>query len=141
LFCKDFMGFNLMLFICHSIMVSSEKNYVGTNLSTPTEWKIFEKGSSKTNFNWLFDISTVVRDESQYLTLNEIRVYLSQLSHRIVIGDPGVYPTKNMGKGAPRSGYGFNLIWGNAQANFDLKCGQIAGLTVISSGVVNTPQN
>jgi hypothetical protein len=51
LFYKDFMGFNLMLFICHSIMVSSEKNYVGTNLSTRTEWKIFEKGSSKTNFN------------------------------------------------------------------------------------------
>jgi hypothetical protein len=84
------MGFNLMLFICHSIMVSSEKNYVGTNLSTRTEWKIFEKGSSKTKFNWLFDSSTVVREESQYLTLNEIRVYLSQLSHRIVIGDPGV---------------------------------------------------
>ncbi|MFZ4101834.1 MAG: hypothetical protein ACOYKR_07760 [Sphingobacterium thalpophilum] len=46
-----------------------------------------------------------------------------------------------MGKGAPRSGYGFNLIWGDTQANFDLQCGQIAGLTVVSSGVVNTPQN
>jgi hypothetical protein len=122
-------------------VISSENNYVGTNFSTRTEWKIFEFGTSKTNFNWLFDSGTGARDGAQYLTLNGSRVNLSQLSDRIVIGDPGVYPSTNVGTGAPRGGYGFNLIWGDTQANFVLKSGQIAGLTITASGVVNIAQN
>ena len=122
-------------------VISSENNYVGTNFSTRTEWKIFEYGTSKTNFDWLFDSGTGARDGAQYLTLNGSRVNLSQLSDRIVIGDPGIYPSTNVGTGAPRAGYGFNLIWGDTQANFVLKSGQIGGLTITASGVVHTAQN
>ena len=122
-------------------VISSENNYVGTNFSTRTEWKIFEYGPSKTNFDWLFDSGTGARDGAQYLTLNGSRINLSQLSDRIVIGDPGIYPSTNVGTGAPRGGFGFNLIWGDTQANFVLKSGQIGGLTITDSGVVHTAQN
>jgi len=122
-------------------VISSENNYVGTNFSTRTEWKIFEYGPSKTNFDWLFDSGIGARDGAQYLTLNGSRINLSQLSDRIVIGDPGIYPSTNVGSGAPRGGYGFNLIWGDTQANFVLKSGQIGGLTITASGVTHTVQN
>ena len=122
-------------------VIASENNYVGSNFSTRTEWKIFEFGSSKTNFNWLFDSGTGARDGAQYLTLNGSRINLSQLSDRIVIGDPGIYPSSNIGTGAPRGGYGFNLIWGDTQANFVLKSGQIGGLTVTASGQTHIAQN
>lgn len=122
-------------------IISSENNYVGTNFSTRAEWKIFEYGPSKTNFDWLFDSGTGARDGAQYLTLSGSRINLSQLSDRIVIGDPGVYPSTNVGTGAPRGGFGFNLIWGDTQANFVLKSGQIGGLTVTVSGVIHAAQD
>ena len=122
-------------------VISSENNYRGTDFGTRAEWKIFEYGTSTSNFNWLFDSGTGARDNAQYLTLNGSRITLSQLSDRIVIGDPGVYPSPNVGTGAPRGGYGFNLIWGDTQANFAQRSGQIGGLTVTASGVVHTAQN
>ena len=118
-------------------IIASENNYRGTDFTTRREWKIFEYGTSTTNFNWLFDAGTGGRDAAQYLTLNGIRVTLKDLSDRIIIGDPGVYPTPNVGTGAPRGGYGFNLIWGDTQANFTQKNGQIGGLTVTSGGKVH----
>lgn len=123
-------------------VISSENNYRGTNFGTRREWKIFEYGPSKTNFNWLFDSGTGARDGAQYLTLNGQRVTLSELSDRIVIGDPGVYPATNVGTGAPRAGSGFNLIWGDTQQNFAQPNGlQIGGLTISHSGVSHTAQN
>lgn len=123
-------------------VISSENNYRGTNFGTRREWKIFEYGSSKTNFNWLFDSGTGARDGAQYLTLNGQRVTLSELSDRIIIGDPGVYPSTNVSTGAPRAGSGFNLIWGDTQQNFAQSNGlQIGGLTISHSGVSHTAQN
>lgn len=118
-------------------IIASENDYRGTDFSTRREWKIFEYGPSTTNFNWLFDAGNGGRDAAQYLTLNGVRVTLSELSNRIIIGDPGVYPTPNVGTGAPRGGYGFNLIWGDTQSNFTQKNGQIGGLTVTSGGTVH----
>ncbi|SKB44783.1 putative metal-binding motif-containing protein [Daejeonella lutea] len=118
-------------------VIASENQYKGTDFATRREWKIFEYGTSTSNFNWLFDGGTGGRDASQYLTHNGTRVTLSQLSDRIIIGDPGSYPLPNVGTGAPRGGYGFNLIWGDTQANFTQKNGQIAGLTVSSGGVTH----
>lgn len=118
-------------------VIASENHYKGTDFATRREWKIFEYGPSTSNFNWLFDGGTGGRDGSQYLTLNGVRVTLSQLSDRIKIGDPGVYPSPNVGTGAPKAGYGFNLIWGDTQANFTGKNGQIGGLTVSSAGVTH----
>ncbi len=118
-------------------VIASENDYRNTDFTTRREWKIFEYGASTSNFNWLFDNGTGGRDASQYLTLNGVRVTLSQLSDRIKIGDPGVYPVPNVGTGAPRGGYGFNLIWGDTQANFAQKSGQIGALTISSGGVTH----
>ncbi len=116
-------------------VIASENQYKGTDFTTRREWKVFEYGLSTSNLNWLFDGGTGARDASQYLTHNGVRVTLSQLSDRIIIGDPGSYPSPNVGTGAPRGGYGFNLIWGDTQSNFTQKNGQIGGLTVSSGGV------
>lgn len=118
-------------------IIASENSYKGTDFTTRREWKIFEYGPSTTNLNWLFDGGTGARDASQYLTLEGVRITLSQLSDRIIIGDPGSYPSPNVGTGAPRGGYGFSLIWGDTQSNFTQKNGQIGGLTVSSGGVTH----
>ena len=118
-------------------IIASENQYRGTDFATRNEWKIFEFGTSTTNLNWLFDGGTAARDGAQYLTLNGVRITLSQLSNRIIIGDPGVYPAPNVGTGAPRGGYGFSLIWGDTQSNFTQKNGQIGSLTVSSGGTVH----
>jgi len=116
-------------------IIASENRYTGTDFGTRREWKIFEYEPSAGNFNWLFDGGTGARDVSQYLTLDGLRVALSQLSDRIIIGDPGNYPSPRVGTGAPRGGYGFNLIWGDTQSNFTEKNGQIGALSVTKAGV------
>jgi len=118
-------------------IIASENQCRGTDFATRTEWKIFEFGTSTTNLNWLFDGGTAARDGAQYLTLNNVRITLSQLSNRIIIRDPGVYPAPNVGTGAPRGGYGFSLIWGDTQDNFTQKSGQVGGLTVSSGSTVH----
>lgn len=122
-------------------VIASENRYTGTDFGTRAEWKIFEYGTSTSNFDWLFDSGTGGRDNAQYLILNGLRVTLSQLSDRIVIGDPGTYPAPNVGTGAPRGGYGFNLIWGDTQANFIQKNGQIGGLSVTAKGLIHSAIN
>jgi len=123
-------------------VLSSENNYRGTNFGTRREWKIFEYGVSKTDFSWLFDGRPASRDAAQYLVLNGQRVTLSEISDRILIGDPKFYPFPNVGTGAPRGGYGLNLIWGDTQKNFVVPNGlQIGGLTVKAAGVNHTAIN
>lgn len=122
-------------------VISSENNYQGTDFAARREWKIFEYGPSTSNFNWLFAGGTGGRDAAQYLTLNGTRVTLSQLADNIIIGDPGLYPAPNVGTGAPRGGYGFNLIWGDTQANFAQKNGQIGNLSVTVAGITRAAKN
>lgn len=123
-------------------VIASENNYKGTDFGTRTEWKVFEFGVSSSNLDWLFDSGTGAKSATQYLTHNGINATLSELSDRIVIGDPGVYPSPNVGTGAPRGGYGFNLIWGDTQSNFIAPNGlQIGGLTVTASGVTHAATN
>lgn len=123
-------------------VLSSENNYRGTDFGTRREWKIFEYGVSKTDFSWLFDGRPASRDAAQYLVLNGQRVTLSEISNRILIGDPEFYPSTNVGTGAPRGGYGLNLIWGDTQKNFVVPNGlQIGGLTVKAGGVNHTAIN
>ncbi len=101
-------------------IIASENDYRGTNFATRQEWKVFEYSGPAVapNLNWLFDSGTGSRDGAGYLTLNGVRVTLSQLSDNITIMDPGSpYPTY-VGSGAPRGGFGFNLIWGDTQSNF-----------------------
>lgn len=97
-------------------IIASENNYPGTDFTTRREWKVFEHSGS--NLNWLFDSGSGASDGARYLTRNGVRVTLSELASHIIIKDPGNPYPSYVGNGAPRGGYGFNLIWGDTQTNF-----------------------
>ena len=99
-------------------VIASENDYRGENLSTRTEWKIFEYGPGS-DFDWLFDSGDGTRS-SQYLQLNGVNATLADLSDDIVVFAGPVGPTAGVGTGAPRAGYGFNIIWGDTAANFTI---------------------
>ena len=96
-------------------IISSENDYRGTIFSTRQEWKVFETNTG--NLNWLFDTGTGGVN-AQYLTLDGDRVTLSDLSDDIYLSDPEDYSSSYIGTGAPRGGYGFNVIWGDTAANY-----------------------
>jgi len=100
----------------HYAIISSENEYLGTNFLTRQEWKVFE--TDFTNLNWLFEGGTGGRDGAQYLTRNGIKVSLADFGNNIVLNDLGTYPSPPVGTGAPRAGYGLQLIFGDTQANF-----------------------
>ncbi len=99
-------------------VISSENDYRGTDLQTRNEWKVFE-----TDFNsldWLAASGTVTRDGSQYLNINGSRATLGDLASNaaLTILDPGTYLSPLIGTGAPKGGYGFNIIWGDTATNY-----------------------
>lgn len=123
-------------------IISSENEYrpnkpaVGANLDlgSRNEWKIFEYGTTNAtpfNFDWLFSGpggsgGVGSRSGSQYLQVdntldsinNPLNITLSQLGNNIkVVADVPGNPAW-VGGGAPRGGFGFNLIWGDTAANF-----------------------
>lgn len=97
-------------------VIASENEYRGTDFSTRDQWKIFEYGPGA-GFDWLFD-SGVGGRVNQYLTLDGVNATLSDLSDNIKVFAGPVGPTAGVGSGAPRGGYGFNLIYGDTESNF-----------------------
>jgi hypothetical protein len=97
-------------------VISSENDYRGTDFATRNQWKIFEYGPGA-GFDWLFDAGTGGRS-SQYLTLNGSNATLADISDDVKIFAGPVGPTVGVGTGAPRGGYGFNLIYGDTASNF-----------------------
>lgn len=92
-------------------------SYQGTDFGTRYVWKVFEYDIT-TGLNWLFTEGTGAQDASQFLTRNGVRVSLSDFSDNIRIQSPAVPFPPYAGSGAPRGGYGLNLIWGDTQSNF-----------------------
>ena len=97
-------------------VISSENDYRGTDFSARQEWKIFEYDSGA-GFDWLFDSGTGGRSGSQYLTLGGSNVTLADISSSVTIASPSPFPGY-VGTGAPRGGYGFNIIMGDTAANY-----------------------
>lgn len=122
-------------------VIASENQYPGTNFLTRTEWKVFEFGPTA-DLNWLFPAGTTTAGRvNQYLQLSGANVTLAQLADNIVIGDPGFYGV-GVGTGAPRGGFGLNLIWGDTQSNFTQPViGQVSNLTVTFAGVTYNASN
>lgn len=124
-------------------IISSENAYMGTDFATRAEWKIFEYGPSGTNFDWLFDSGTGGRTNS-YLTRDTgsgaQNATFADFSDSIVIYEGPVGPTAGVGTGAPRGGYGFNLIYGDTQNNFTDSYA-IENLTVTKDGTVYSAGN
>jgi hypothetical protein len=97
-------------------VISSENDYRGETFATRAEWKIFEFGPGS-DFDWLFDSGDGTRVD-QYLQRNGSNVTLADFSDDILVFAGPVGPTLGVGTGAPRAGYGFNIIWGDTAANF-----------------------
>lgn len=98
-------------------VISSENDYRGTDFATRDQWKIFEYGPTS-GFDWLFDAGVGSRSGSQYLQLNGSNATLADISDDVKIYAGPVGPTAGVGTGAPRGGYGFNLIYGDTASNF-----------------------
>jgi hypothetical protein len=129
-------------------VIASENFYPGTDFQTRTEWKVFETpgagpadcASPCAALAWLFDDGAAAGRTSQYLTRNGTNATLADLGDNIVILSPTIY-LPPIGTGAPRGGYGFNLIWGDTQANFTQPVGQISNLTVTVAGTTFNASN
>jgi hypothetical protein len=98
-------------------IISSENDYRGTDFAARQEWKVFEYNTTA-GLSWLFDSGTGARDTAQYLTKNGVRVTLDEISNNIKLVSPAAPFPAYAGTGAPRAGYGFNVIFGDTQSNF-----------------------
>ena len=123
----------------HYAIIASENNYLGTVFGTRTEWKIFETDLG--NLNWLFAGGIGTRDNNQYLMKDGVRATLSDLRDNIVLRDPRVYPKPPIGTGAPRGGFGFNLIFGDTQANFIGQPYSLENVSVTIAGKIYEASN
>lgn len=103
-------------------IISSENDYRNTDFSTRQEWKVFETNTGLGELDWLLNDAGII---SQYLVKDYdtgppesgIRVNLSDFNNSITLADPGVYPSP-IGGGAPKGGFGFNVIFGDTQSNY-----------------------
>ncbi|GHE96978.1 PEP-CTERM sorting domain-containing protein [Thalassotalea profundi] len=110
-------------------VISSENTYMGTDFQTRQQWKIFEFDNT-VSLDWLFDSGTGSRS-SQYLQRNGTNVSLADFSNDIKLYSGPVGATPGVGSGAPRGGFGFNVIFGDTAANFTQGAGYfIENLTV-----------
>tara|TARA_R110002124_G_scaffold68845_1_gene185899 strand:+ start:9084 stop:9899 length:816 start_codon:yes stop_codon:yes gene_type:complete len=111
-------------------IISSENSYMNENFQTRAEWKIFEYGGLAGNLNWLFS-SGIGSILNQYLQRDNIKVTLADFSDNIKLYEGPIGPTAGVQTGAPRGGFGFNVIFGDTQANFTGSDGySISNLTV-----------
>ncbi len=118
-------------------IISSENVYLGEDFSTRQLWKVFEY-EDVSSLGWLLgaDDEDVARDSAGYLTLNGVRVTLADFANSVVLGSPtDPYPSY-AGTGAPRAGYGFNIIVGDTAANYaESQAYVVSDLTVTVDGV------
>jgi hypothetical protein len=119
-------------------VIASENSYMGTTFATRQEWKVFETNLG--DLSWLCATGVGTRDSNQYLTCNGIRVTMADFANSVLISSPSTYSAPHVGSGAPRGGYGFNLIYGDTQSNF-IGAYTLNSLTVFYDGVIYTASN
>ena len=98
-------------------VISSENDYRGDNFATRQQWKIFEYAVGD-DFDWLFASGDGDRDASQYLTLDGTRITLADLANNITFFAGAAPGSSGVGSGSPQGGFGFNVIFGDTQANY-----------------------
>ncbi len=98
-------------------IIASENDYRNTTFATRQEWKVFEYDQTG-SLDWLCNTGPATR-VNQYLHCNGVAATLADIPSNVVILSPNMAPAPAyVGTGAPRAGYGFNLIFGDTQANF-----------------------
>ena len=121
-------------------VIASENDYRNQDFAIRQEWKVFEYDTSVA-LDWLCASGAGARDGSQYLTCGGSRVTLADLGANIKILSPSfTVPPSYVGTGAPRAGYGFNLIFGDTQENF-IGSYSLENISVTFGGVTYHPTN
>ena len=117
-------------------IISSENDYRDDDFGDREGWKVFEFASAS-NLGWLFGVDdTRVTIDNQYLLLDGNAVTLADFADNIVLGSPTDSYLDGVGTGAPRAGYGFNIIVGDTAANYAAsKAYVVSDLTVTIDGV------
>lgn len=118
-------------------VISSENDYRGTDFATRQEWKVFEFPNMPVSLDWLCANGVGGRDAGQYLTCGGVRATLADLADVTIESPAGSYPAY-VGTGAPRGGYGFNLIWGDTSVNF-LGSYSMENLSITVAGQTHFP--
>lgn len=116
-------------------IIGSENVYMGTIFATRTEWKVFEyntTGGDAVALDWLCANGDGNR-VSQYLTCGGVNASFNDLAANLTIQSPNPM-VSYAGGGAPKAGYGFNVIWGDTAANFINGPISIANLSVTANG-------
>lgn len=112
-------------------VIASENDYRGTDFQTRTEWKVFETDTN--NLGWLCSTGPATK-VSQYLLCNGVNATLASIPANVTIMSPPGFPWPHVGTGAPRGGYGFNLIYGDTASNF-LGSYQLNNLSITVGGI------
>lgn len=116
-------------------IIGSENDYRAQPFATRQEWKVFEYDAN-VSLDWLCNGTGGTRDAAQYLNCGGVRATLSDIPSNVVILSPNMSPAPAyVGTGAPRAGYGFNLIFGDTQANFTGGPYALDNLSITVAGV------
>ncbi len=107
-------------------------DYRGDDFSTGTQnWLLYEYNTAN-NIDWLFSggTNTLVGHQIKH---NGSLINLADINSGVTLSSPsGSYPSY-VGTGAPRGGYGLNIIFGDTAANY-LGAMNISDLTVTHNG-------
>lgn len=105
----------------HAIIAVGD-DYRGTDFQaagpTPPTWLVFEFDTSVAGLNWLFGGSGTTTRNGQRLELDGAEVTLADFSDDVVLFAGAPFGSTGVGTGAPQGGFGFNVIFGDTQANY-----------------------
>lgn len=118
-------------------IIASEDDYRGEVFATRQEWKVHETDFGPGALDWLCESGSGsgTRGPVGHLRCGGVNATLADIPSNVTILSPPYFPWPKVGTGAPRGGYGFNLIFGDTQANF-IGSYWLENLTITVDGVM-----
>lgn len=103
-------------------VIAAGDDYRGTdfldNSTTPPTWNVYEFNTTVGDLNWLFGGSGTTTRVGQRLLLDGDGVSLADFDDDVVLFEGAPFGSTGVGTGAPQGGFGFNVIFGDTQANY-----------------------
>lgn len=125
----------------HFAILALGGEYRGMDFDTTTlGWTLYEYNTAG-NTSWLFKNSAISVGSSSHLINDPVDGFtLSDVQDSITIVSPSSPYPSYVGTGAPREGYGFNILFGDTAANY-VGAMSISELSVTYDGVVYNAGN
>ncbi|HEY9114132.1 MAG TPA: hypothetical protein VIN10_05490, partial [Bacteroidales bacterium] len=126
----------------YAVIACGATDYRAQNLLILNEWPVYEYNTA-VDLDWLFDAgdgSAGPNWSGHQLLLNGVPATLGDLGNDIVLFAGPDYSSPGIGTGAPRGGFGFNIIFGDTQSNY-IGSYQIGNLSVTIDGVTYPATN